>query len=951
MPRRLLIAVLGLMALHAAVIVWLGPSAAGSLLANSIEVAFSAIAATLCFFTGRRGEGLSRPFWRLTGYGMAMWGIANLGWMYYEVVLRTEPPIGSVVRFLFAVHAIFFAMALFLDREKDASKLDVESVLDFAQLAIVFSLIYLGFYYVPSLHSDAHSAMIRQTWVEIGEDAALLILAGLQYARTRTKRTRDLYGGLAIFLALYTAGAAISDYQALTQEPPTATWWDFCWTLPLIYAIYWAATWRPEPGDFEEFAPARRTIGATLITNTTFALAPLIVLLETAQLGAGWRYFSSAMLGVSILCFAARVALSESLEAKSAEDVRRHALALDSAMDGMAIIDENSSYTYVNSAYARMMGYDNLQFLLGKAWHEVADARDIQAMRGEIRRSLEERGKWFGSLTLHHPNGTTLPVEMAITKLPHGGVVCVGRDIADRRKAELARIEAEFKYQTFVEQVAAISYIAELGAEGQWLYVSPQVEKILGYTTDEWLANSREWLRSVAPEDRAIVLAAEEASSRGEPFQAEYRLLRKDGKPVWVSDTAVVVHGSDLHPVMEGIIVDITERKQLEMQLQRSQRMEAVGRLAGGIAHDFNNLLTIIKGYTELALKRQGLSGALAGDIQQIDGAADRASTLVRQLLAFGRKQVLQPKPIDLNGIVQGLHKLLLRLMSEDIEMVLQCAPKVGTVKADPGQVEQVIMNLVVNARDAMPNGGRLTIETANVELDADYALDHATVKPGRYVMLAVSDTGTGMDAETQTHIFEPFYTTKASGRGTGLGLSTVYGIVKQSGGYIWVYSELGRGSAFKVYLPIVEGRAEAEARPEKTRGTQRGSETILLVEDEEAVRELAQILLAAEGYSVLVAEDAAQAERLCAQNAGKLDLLLTDVVMPGISGRELAKRIQARAPQVRVLYMSGYTDNVIASGGMLEPGIAFLQKPFTPAVLKQKIREVLETPQPMRSA
>ncbi|HZS71031.1 MAG TPA: PAS domain S-box protein [Candidatus Acidoferrum sp.] len=951
MPRKLLIAASGLVSLHVAVILWIGPSANGSLLSNGIEVAISALAAAFCFGAARRGGGLSRPFWRLTGYGLAMWGVANVGWMYYEVALGTEPPAGSAVRFLFAVHAIFFAMALFLDGEKDASRLDLESILDFAQLAIVFSLVYLGFYYLPSLHADAHTAMVRQSRVEIGEDSALLALAGIQYLRSQAKHLRSLYGGLAIFLALYTTGAAISDYQALTKELPAGTWWDFCWTTPLLYAIFWAAKWHPAPDSMGDFAPPRRTIGATLITNTTFALAPLLVLLETAQLGSGWRYFSSAMLGISILCFAARLALSESLEARSAESARQHALALDSAMDGMAIIDKSGHYAYVNSAYARMMGYENLQFLLGKPWRELANERDVETMQMEIRRSLAERGKWFGALTLHHPSGAGLPVEMAVTALPGGGVVCVSRDIADRRKAELARIEPEFKYQTFVEQVAAISYIAEIGVTGQWLYVSPQVEKILGYTPDEWLANSREWIRFVAAEDRGIVEAAEAASERGEPFQAEYRLIRKDGKTVWVSDTAVVVHGSDLHPVMEGIIVDITDRKQLEMQLQRSQRMEAVGRLAGGIAHDFNNLLTIIKGYTELALKRAGISEALAGDIQQIDGAADRASTLVRQLLAFGRKQVLQPKAIDLNGVVLGLHKLLLRLMGEDIEMVLDCAKKVATVKADPGQVEQVIMNLVVNARDAMPNGGRLTIETANVDLDSDYALDHATVKPGRYVMLAVSDTGTGMDAETQTHIFEPFYTTKASGRGTGLGLSTVYGIVKQSGGYIWVYSELGRGSTFKVYLPIAEDPAEANAPPEKKGSARRGSETILLVEDEGAVRELAEALLNADGYTVLAAQDPIHAEQLCAASDGRVQLLLTDVVMPGMSGRELARRIQARAPQVRVLYMSGYTDNVIARDGMLEPGIAFLQKPFTPAMLKQKIRDVLDAPQPTRSA
>ena len=950
MPRKLLIVALVLVFLHVGVILTLGASPTGSLIANCLELAISGWAAAMCFGASRRAPGLSRPFWLLVGTGIVMWGVANLGWMYYEVGLGIEPPTGSVVRFLFASQAIFFAMALFLDHQRDSSRLDLESVLDFAQLTIVFFLIYLSLYYLPTLAVDQHTAMIREIWVESGEDVALLVLALVRYTRLRHSPTRLLYAGLSIYLVLYSVGAGISDYQQTIKEAPTGTWFDLCWTVPLVFAALWAGSWKPSDERMPMELPRQRTIGAMILTNTMFALAPLIVLLQVAQLGSGWRFLRFSLLGISILCFAARLALSESHEARSAESVRRHALAMDSAMDGMAILDDKGTYIYVNSAYARMMGCPNFQFMLGKPWREVADRRDVELLAAEIRESLRERHRWFGAVTLHHPDSSVLPVELAVTQLPDGGFVCVSRDVADRRKAEAARIEAEFKYRTFVEQVAAISYVAELGINGQWLYVSPQVETILGYMPDEWLAGSQDWLRFVAPEDHPTVIAAEEASQRGDPFQAEYRIQRKDGKQIWVSDTAVVVPGSDRHPVMEGIIVDITERKQLEMQLQRSQRMEAVGRLAGGVAHDFNNLLTVIKGYTELALNRSGIPGALTSDIQQIDNAAERASALVRQLLAFGRKQVLQPKPIDLNSIVMGLDKLMRRLMSSEIEMVTKCRQEIGTVKADPGQIEQVIMNLVVNARDAMPKGGRLTIETANAELDASYALDHATVRPGRYVMLAVSDTGTGMDAETQAHIFEPFYTTKASGRGTGLGLSTVYGIVKQSGGYIWVYSEIGQGSTFKVYLPRIEEPVE-RAKPRVKLANRKGTETVLLVEDEEGVRELAHMLLEADGYTVLVAETAAQAETVFAAHRGPIHLLLTDVVMPGISGRELAKRILMQSPQTRVLYMSGYTDNVIADGGMLEPGIAFLQKPFTPAVLAQKIREVLDAPAPVKRA
>src|SRR6201987_1032400 len=361
-----------------------------------------------------------------------------------------------------------------------------------------------------------------------------------------------------------------------------------------------------------------------------------------------------------------------------------------------------------------------------------------------------------------------------------------------------------------VEQVAAISYIAEPGVTGRWYYVSPQIESILGFTPEEWLEDSENWLRHIHPDDHSAVNAAEAAGLQGKSFQAEYRITRKDGRTVWISDTASIAQGSENHPVMEGFMVDISERKLMEMQSQQARRMEAVGRLAGGIAHDLNNLLTIIKGYTELA-RRRAETPERKTDIDRIEDASERAAALVRQLLAFSRKQVLQPKNLDLNGVVGGLEQLRGRLLGEDIRLQTTLGSGLGTIKADPSQIEQVVMNLVVNARDAMPDGRRLIIETVNTELDQKYASEHVSVKPGPYVMLAVSDTGIGMSPETVAHIFEPFYTTKESGQGTGLGLSTVYGIVKQSGGYIWVYSEPGKGTTFKVYLPRVAGRVEGK--------------------------------------------------------------------------------------------------------------------------------------------
>src|SRR3984893_7847646 len=858
-----------------------------------------------------------------------------------------EPPTDSVVRFLFGTQSIFFALAVFLNQDKDSSTLDLESALDFVQIAIVFFFIFLGFYYITSYHLDARSAYVREMWVEVGENMTLVLLALAQAIRARSSQLRKLYQGFAMYLLGYAVCAGVADYLQTDNASPTGTWCDLGWTVPLLGAALWAANWRPAPTVPGAQRVRRKRFGELVLDNSTLAIAPLIVLLQVAQLGTEWRALRFTLLGVSIVCYAARLGVTQYRQSQAEDTLERHNRAMDSAVNGIAIVDAKGQHSYANAAFAQMTGHETAASIVGRRWRDTYARQDVTRVEEEIRESLRKSGKWHGPMNIHRGDGSALPVEMTITALPDGGVVCVSRDMTAKRDAENARAQAEAKYRMLVEQVAAISYIAELGMHGEWLYVSPQVETMFGFSAEEWLTDSRAWTMYVHPEDHKIVEAAEEASERGERFQAEYRVVRKDGRVIWVSDTAVVVEGSNEHPLMEGIIVDITERKQLETQLQQARRMEAIGRLAGGIAHDFNNLLTIIKGYTELALKRPRISPELQGDVERIEDASERASTLVRQLPAFSRRQVLQPKLVDLNGIVLGLDKLLRRLMDEGIQMSTVPGKNIGTIKADPGQIEQVIMNLVVNARDAMPNGGRLTVETANVALDAAYASDHAPVKPGRYVMLAVSDTGTGMSPDTVAHIFEPFYTTKESGRGTGLGLSTVYWIVKQSGGYIWVYSEPGRGSSFKVYLPRVEQAPEALPAVKAPSGEQKGFETILLVEDQPQVRELARMALAEKGYTVLVTSNPDDAEMACARQVTEIHLLLTDLILPGISGRELAKRLTARHPKMRVLYMSGYTFSIVAQtaaqNGLLEDGVAFLQKPFTPSALSEKVREVLD--------
>ena len=480
--------------------------------------------------------------------------------------------------------------------------------------------------------------------------------------------------------------------------------------------------------------------------------------------------------------------------------------------------------------------------------------------------------------------------------------------------------------------------ILEVTSEGRIVYANPAAIALIGILEETLLAsNFTDLLKE----------------TDGQLIKGQLVAIHNQSKTI-IRDFPVMINGKqillNIFPIMDekhGTIViilnDVSERNRMEAQFLQAQKMEAIGQLAGGIAHDFNNLLTIIKGYSQLSLMELKEGAPLRGNIEEINKASDRASDLTHQLLAFSRRQILEMRVLDLNALLPGVERMLRRVIGEDIELVTRLAEDLGRVKSDRGQIEQVIMNLAVNAKDAMPDGGKLNIETANAELDEAYARAHVAVTPGRYVMLSISDTGAGMTPEVREKVFEPFFTTKEKVKGTGLGLSTVYGIVKQSGGNIWVYSEPGKGTTFKIYLPRVDEPLEKMVERVVKGELHRGDETILVVEDNDEVREVAVRILSGQGYKVLEASQGPDAFLICTEHDGPIHLLLTDVVMPKMSGRELAETLMPIRPRIKVLYMSGYTGNAIVHHGVLEKGMNYIQKPFAVDALARKVREVLD--------
>jgi PAS domain S-box-containing protein len=625
------------------------------------------------------------------------------------------------------------------------------------------------------------------------------------------------------------------------------------------------------------------------------------------------------------------------------ESEQRYRSLVDNATDLIYSHGLDGRFLSINQAGEEITGYTQAELLQLTLLDLVApEYWDLLRQRAAERTVHGNLGRTTCELELVTRDGRRVPVEVSSAPLIRDGCTIalqgIARDITERRAAEEALHASEARFRVICEASPIGVFLSD--AEGSGVYANPTMLRYLGL--DEQTALNAGW-RSALPPDDALQIAAawEQAVANQADFERTHQLVRPDGSEIHVVVRAAPIRQKGMVIGFVGSVVDITERITLEEQLRQSQKMDAVGRLAGGVAHDFNNMLAVINGYSELCLGEVEPGSPWREPLQEIHRAGERAATLTRQLLAFSRKQMLRPVPLDLNQVVADTHTMLSRLIGEDILLGTRLAPDLGWIHADPGQIEQVILNLVVNARDAMPRGGRLLLSTRNATLDVAALRAHAGQAPGPYVLLEVSDTGCGMPPEVQARIFEPFFTTKGLGEGTGLGLATVYGIVSQSGGHLEVESAPGAGTTFRIYLPaVVEAPEPAPAPPAPEAPP--GSETILLVEDEVMVRTLLRTVLAGCGYQVLEAGTSEELDRVRAQYRGPLDLLITDVVMPTRSGPEVSALLRLQYPELKVLYISGYTDDAVFRHGMSTAETAFLQKPFSPVTLAQKVRELL---------
>jgi two-component system cell cycle sensor histidine kinase/response regulator CckA len=938
-----------LMGLHGAVLVFRYGTETASLWGDWIDTLAPVVAAIVCWQTSRKAGPFGRRVWRLVAFSALLAAIGQgLYTEYYDYI---HAPLGTlwpsdVLVFFWIVPAM---MTLFLGSRDPNSGYQWLRVCDFVQVCTLALAVELTQIYVPSRWQAAGQSMqVRALHAGIlffGLIALSFLVRGFLSTNT-TARSFFLRMGSFIVVHSVVLNGTLA-WQASGHYKQGA-WPDLCWTFSYCLLILLAGTW-----SAEERPPAIEPSSTSLSLLAQFSplLIPAIVFPLVLRIAEEQFFWSVVLVTASFAAASGRLFVVQRQLLMSTRELQKNLSLLqgitEGTTDAVFVKDLDGRYLMMNKAGA---GF------LGRSVDEVLGKDDSALFSPEVGRAIMKRDREVihaGETQTYEEFGTAAGKTRLFlaTKGPFRdstgqvmGLLGICRDITDRKRAEEEIRQSQKKLQIHLDHTPLA--VVEWDVNFRVATWNPAAERIFGYTREEALGQHGHFIVPAEVHERVDHLWQDLISGR---VTSRFGFSRNDnvtknGRTIsceWYNTPLVDDAGRVLG--VASLVQDVTERVALEERLRQSQKMEAVGRLAGGVAHDFNNLLTVILGYAQILAEGVPAGSRQAESTSQIKNAAERAAGITRQLLAFSRKQVLSPRILNLNDTVMNLDSLLRRLIGEDIEVLTVPANDLGSVKADPGQIEQVIMNLALNARDAMPHGGKLTLETANVSLDEAYAIEHQPITPGRYVMLAVSDSGVGMSPDLQARIFEPFFTTKEVGKGTGLGLSTVYGIVKQSGGFIWVYSEPGQGATFKIYLPRVDQPSETAGADKRIGNVLRGTESILLVEDDAQVRQLSSSVLAHCGYKVLTAANPEEGLKIAQENHRDIRLLITDVVMPGMNGRQLAAKITEFLPQIKVLYMSGYTNNAIVHYGVLDDGLWFLPKPFSLSALISKVREVLD--------
>ncbi len=930
---------------------WYG-TAKASLWGDWIGSAAILLAAFACWSATNRSGAFGKRVWRLVFFSLVLALLGQLAYTYYYDYHRTASGAvwpSDILVFFWVVPAL---MTLFLSPRDPNSGFRWLRFCDFAQVCALVLALELSLLYVPSRWETSERAMAtRAFYVGLAFFGLLALSFLVRGLLTRYSIGRSFFLRMAGFLFAYAITTNTTLFAFASGDVQQGIWTDLLWTVTYCILVVIAVTWDgAEPDALNAnvpFAP-----GMQLLAQFSPLIIPAIVfplLLRIAQEQFFWSVF---LVMVSFAGASGRLFVVHRQLLVSSRELQENLGLLqgitEGTTDAVFVKDLQGRYLMMNSAGARFVGR-SVDDVLGKDDTELFSPEvgrkimqhDREVIESGVTQTYEEPATAAGVTRTYlatkgpyrDPSGTVI------------GLLGICRDISDRKRAEEEMRRSQQKLSIHFEHTPLA--VVEWDLQFRVTAWNPSAERVFGYSRQEAVGQHGSFIVPAHFRQYVDQVWQDLINQRGGTRNTNDNVT-KDGRTIsceWYNTPLVDDSGRVLG--VASLVQDVTERVALEERLRQSQKMEAVGRLAGGVAHDFNNLLTVILGYSQILAEGVPAGSRLADSTVQIKSAADKASGITRQLLAFSRKQVLSPRVINLNDIMLNLDSLLRRLIGEDIEVLTVPDNTLGSVKADPGQIEQVIMNLALNARDAMPRGGKLTLETSNALLDESYARRHQPAVPGRYVMLAVSDTGHGMSAETQARIFEPFYTTKEVGKGTGLGLSMVYGIVKQSGGYIWVYSEPDRGTTFKIYLPRVDQAVESSTADQRPKNVQRGTETILLVEDDAQLRQLSSSVLAHCGYKMLVAASPEEGLAICKENHRDIRLLITDVVMPRMNGRQLAEQVIQVSPNVRVLYMSGYTSNAIVHYGVLDPGLWFLPKPFTLSSLVAKVREVLDSPTP----